>query len=295
MFRLFCIIILLTLNTLTANASPENNIKAIVNHETITVEELLMRKIVMRTINGMGQLPPEQEKAFTDSILQGMIQDKIILQTSQQMGIYATDDEVNEYIATLEQRNQMPAHYMRDNLPKEMFSDFTKKIRNNVLKTKLIQRVVTPNISIPRRTTDKMAILADGKDAELSLYIATTDNAHNADFNKIQKLRSKLFQLKCFDPKTEAKYQEFQKIDTTLSQLTAKQASIIRDIEVGQVSSIIKDGEHLQAMKLCAKRLQEYGPEEQQKMLAFVGNHKLQLQAERYLKSLHRRSYIKIK
>lgn len=295
MFRLFCIIILLVLNSTKANTALENNIKAIVNHEVITVEELLMRKIVTRTINGMEQLSPEQEKAFTDSILDAMILDKIIRQTSQQMGVYATEDEINEYIANIEQKNNMPANYMRNNLPEEMFKDFAEKIRDNLLKTKLVQRVVAPNITISRRITDKMAILAGGKDADISLYIAKTTGANNLDFQNIQKMRSKLFSLKCFDPHTEAASQEFEKIDMKLSQLTTKQASIIRDIEVGQVSSIIKDGDNLQALKLCAKKLKDYGQDEQQKMLMFVGNHKLQLQAERYIKSLQKRSFVKVK
>ncbi len=85
----------------------ESRIVAVVNNEVITADDVAGRlMLVMRS----SDIPdtPENQQRLAPRILRQMIDEKLELQEATRLNVKVSDDEINDALANLEQRNNMP-------------------------------------------------------------------------------------------------------------------------------------------------------------------------------------------
>jgi len=114
--------------------------------------------------------PPSSEQATTLrlNILKELVNQELMMQRAQKLGLLATDEEVESKVA------EMKAPYTQEEFDKRLkergitLDDFKRDLRRNLTITKVINKEVTSKITI--------------SDADISSYY----NAHKAEFNLVE-------------------------------------------------------------------------------------------------------------
>jgi len=123
-----------------------DGIAAVVNNEIITMRELQQRMASNRMTTG-GQSQAQQ------TVLQAMIDEKLMRQDAEQYGIKVTDAQVSEAMANIAQRNNLPPEKLRPAIEQMglNWNDYIRNLRNEMvmeeLRTKIIQSRVNVNES----------------------------------------------------------------------------------------------------------------------------------------------------
>lgn len=123
-----------------------DGIAAVVNNEIITMRELQQRMASNRMTTG-GQSQAQQ------TVLQAMIDEKLMRQDAELYGIKVTDAQVSQAMANIAQRNNLPPEKLRPAIEQMglNWNDYIRNLRNEMvmeeLRTKIIQSRVNVNES----------------------------------------------------------------------------------------------------------------------------------------------------
>src|SRR5208282_1417286 len=109
MSRLLVCLLLLILAAAPVRDSlaQESRIVAVVNNDVITADDVAGRlMLVMRS----SDIPdtPENQQRLAPRVLRQMIDEKLELQEATRLNVKVSDEEINDALASLEQRNNMP-------------------------------------------------------------------------------------------------------------------------------------------------------------------------------------------
>jgi len=147
------------------SASPE--VMARVDGREITRAEV--QKYFENQTAGAPQAPAgEQANSLRLSILRQLIDDEILMQRAEKLGLLATDEEVNRKL------NEIKAPYTQEEFNKRLqekkitLDDFKHDLRRSLTVDKVLNREITSKINI--------------SDQDISSYY----NAHKAEFNLIE-------------------------------------------------------------------------------------------------------------
>jgi len=147
------------------NASPE--VMARVDGREITRAEV--QKYFENQTAGAPQAPAgEQANSLRLSILRQLIDDEILMQRAEKLGLLATDEEVNRKL------NEIKAPYTQEEFNKRLqekkitLDDFKHDLRRSLTVDKVLNREITSKINI--------------SDQDISSYY----NAHKGEFNLIE-------------------------------------------------------------------------------------------------------------
>ncbi|HLX75259.1 MAG TPA: SurA N-terminal domain-containing protein [Terriglobales bacterium] len=147
------------------DASPD--VMARVNGRDITRAEV--QKYFDNQTAGAPQQPSgEQASSLRLSILRQLIDDEILMQRAEKLGLLATDEEVNRRL------NEIKAPYTKEEFDKRLqdkkitLDDFKRDLRRSLTVDKVLNREITSKINI----TDQ--------------DIANYYNAHKSEFNLIE-------------------------------------------------------------------------------------------------------------
>lgn len=161
MYRLHPLIALLTL-AIWSSAPAQGTLReidrivAIVNDDVIVESELRARlRDVRAQLRESGtQAPPEE--ALARQVLERLIVDKLQLQRASETGLRVEDDELNNAIASIAERNRLTIRQFRDVLERDNvdFAQFREQVRNEILLTRVRQRAVERRVSVSDREID---------------------------------------------------------------------------------------------------------------------------------------------
>ena len=121
-----------------------------------------------QTAESPQQPSSEQATSLRLNILKELINQELMMQRAQKLGLLATDEEVDSKLA------EMKAPYTQEEFDKRLkergitLDDFKRDLRRNLTITKVINKEVTSKITI--------------SDADISSYY----NAHKAEFNLVE-------------------------------------------------------------------------------------------------------------
>ncbi len=143
------------------------DVMAKVNGKKITREEV-EKYYKNQTTGSNQQLTGEQATILRLNILKGLIEDEIMLQRAQKLGLLATDEEVDSKLA------EIKAPYTQEEFDKRLkeraltLDDFKRELRRSLTVDKVLNKEIKSKISI--------------SDADVSKYY----NEHKAEFNLIE-------------------------------------------------------------------------------------------------------------
>ncbi|HUZ74351.1 MAG TPA: peptidylprolyl isomerase [Stellaceae bacterium] len=178
-----------------AAPAQESHIVAVVNSEIITNDDLAARlKLVLASSN----LPdtPENEKRLSAQVLRALIDEKLEMQEAKRLSISVPKSEVDDAIANIEKRNNMPkggldAYFKAHGIPRSTLVD---QITATLAFGKIVHSRVSEDVSVSEdEVNDAMKRLkADiGKpQSRVSEIFLAVDNPSEAD--KVLDLANRL-------------------------------------------------------------------------------------------------------
>ncbi len=109
MSRLLACLLLLLLAAAPVRDSlaQESRIVAVVNNDVITTDDVAGRLVLVMRSSDIPDTP-ENRQRLAPRILRQMIDEKLELQEAARLNVKVSDDEINDALASLEQRNNMP-------------------------------------------------------------------------------------------------------------------------------------------------------------------------------------------
>ncbi|UVE17387.1 peptidylprolyl isomerase [Pseudomonas sp. LS44] len=140
-----------TLSTLAhAEVQPLNRVVAIVDNDVIMQSQLDQRlREVQQTIAKRGAaLPPEH--VLSQQVLERLIIEDIQLQIGERSGIRITDEELNQAIGTIAQRNNMSVEQFRAALSQDglSYDDARDQVRREMIISRVRQRRVAERVQV---------------------------------------------------------------------------------------------------------------------------------------------------
>lgn len=143
--------VLLGSGAASAAEQPLDRIVATVNNDVITQNQLNQRvAVVKRTILQRGAALPDNEDELRKQVLERLIVENLQLQIGDRAGIRITDEELNQAIGTIAQRNgmgidQFKAALMRDGTS---YDDAREQVRSDMIINKVRQNRVAARIQV---------------------------------------------------------------------------------------------------------------------------------------------------
>ncbi|YCH21349.1 peptidylprolyl isomerase [Pseudomonas sp. D1-3] len=133
-----------------ADVQPLNRVVAIVDNDVIMQTQLDARvREVQQTIAKRGaEVPPAN--ILTQQVLDRLILENIQLQMGERSGIRISDEELNQAMATIAQRNGMTLEQFRDALAKDglSFNDARDQVSREMIISRVRQRRVAERIQV---------------------------------------------------------------------------------------------------------------------------------------------------
>jgi len=133
-----------------AEVQPLNRVVAIVDNDVVMQSQLDTRlREVQQTIGQRGAaLPPEH--VLSQQVLERLIIENIQLQIADRSGIRITDEELNQALGTIAQRNGMSLEQFRAALAKDglSYTDARDQVRREMLISRVRQRRVAERIQV---------------------------------------------------------------------------------------------------------------------------------------------------
>lgn len=166
-FRLILTISMLALTTASpviVSAQPKSvvpvrlvdRVIAIVNQDIITESELNRRERQFReNMRREGVTPPEP-KVMREQVLDRMINDRVLLQRAQEVGVRVDDLTVDRSLARIADQNGLSLSGLRNQLEAEgtSFDSFRQDIRDEIILTRLRERDVDSRLQITESEVD---------------------------------------------------------------------------------------------------------------------------------------------
>lgn len=186
-------VLFLALPGLTALLSPAvaakttddlDRIAVIVNDDVITRGEIEARLPMIKQQLTLQRIQPPSDEVLQKQVLERMIMERIQLQLAGQMGIKATENQVDQAILNLAKQNQMDVKQFTDALQKQGVAPakFREQIRAEITLQQLFEREISDRVFVSESEVN--TFLAGEKDpaadAEYHLshiFIALPDKA----------------------------------------------------------------------------------------------------------------------
>jgi peptidyl-prolyl cis-trans isomerase SurA len=136
--------------TAQAQVRPLDRVVAIVDNDVVMQSQLDARlREVQQTIDKRGgSLPPEH--VLSQQVLERLIIENIQLQIGERSGIRITDEELNQAMGTIAQRNGMSLEQFREALARDglSYADARDQVRREMIISRVRQRRVAERIQV---------------------------------------------------------------------------------------------------------------------------------------------------
>ncbi len=151
-----------------------DSIVAIVNDDIITRRELdFAITAAEMQIRQRGDSPPPRE-ALENQVLERLILNQLQLRATEQNGIVVDDQTVNAAMESIARQNNITLSQLSEILEQDGFSfaKFREQIRNELLTTRLRQKVVESRIQISEKEVDNWLASSAGRIANSEYHLA---------------------------------------------------------------------------------------------------------------------------
>jgi peptidyl-prolyl cis-trans isomerase SurA len=165
---------LLLLCSTTVNAAMLIKTVAMVNNGAVTSYQLDKKMATAMALEtNRNQLSQEDHSALRTEVLNSMIEDLLVEQRIQELGLSVSDQELESAIEDVQRQNKLTDEQLKTALEAQgtSFADYRKDLRKEILRYKLIAREVRSKVEVTK--------------AEIRAYFT----AHEADYMTEPTLR----------------------------------------------------------------------------------------------------------
>jgi len=253
-----------------AQQQPIDRIAAVVDEDVVLRSELdrAVANITTQYAGRENQLPPRD--VLEKQVLERLILMKLQVARAQQTGVRVTDQEVDQAIAGVAQQNRVSTEQLRQQLASNgtSYDDFRSSIRDELTVQRMRQRFAQGRISVSEAEID--AALAAQKNAGSQYHLAHILVAlpEGATPEQIATAQKKIEGVQALISKGEMEFSAaaVRYSDSpnaleggdlgwrSLDEIPSAFASLIRDMQPGQVGAPIRGPSGFQLLKLVEVR-----------------------------------------
>jgi len=208
----FIVFSILLMSSTFSSAETVTRIAAVVNDEIITTFQL--EKEVEKALHDPRVTPPsteEERESFRRQVLDRLIEEALVRQRVEELGLQVGDEEVDEAIADVERSNRISREKLIEALAEQglEFKEYRENLRQQILRFKLLGREVNAkvDVTIPEIEQYYREHLEDFRArpfvrlSRLSFYIPSKASAVQKGvlFDKAIKARQRLLSGENFD------------------------------------------------------------------------------------------------
>ncbi|MGH6916167.1 MAG: SurA N-terminal domain-containing protein, partial [Geminicoccaceae bacterium] len=126
----------------------QQRIAAVVNDEVVSVQDLDDRLDLVMFTSGVDDTP-QARQGLTPQVLRGLVEEALQLQEAQRLGITVQDQEMNQALANIAERNNMDLPGMRRLLADAgiNFETLLAQIRSQIAWVKVVNQQVRPRVN----------------------------------------------------------------------------------------------------------------------------------------------------
>ena len=272
----------------------KSDIVALVNDKPITLYDFNARKKMAITLNKIDVSNAAVEHQLNKDIVNILIEEEILNQYADKLGNKISKEEVDGAIATIEQRNNMPKGHLIQYI-QEMGVDtnsFKQQIRGELIKYNIINSL-SNSVSISPSEIDVAYINSGTGDFTTESWIFTSFDELDQSLKKMEKLKKQLPNCSKVEEKMYKDFAKAEKFTGKIKSLDDKTKSVILDTKSGKTSNIYQEAGKFKLVLVCSKKSSVSG-EDENKVRAFLSNHKMSRKAAKFFKDLRAKAYIKI-
>ncbi|MDL0431116.1 peptidylprolyl isomerase [Marinobacter sp. TBZ242] len=266
-----CARILLALMVVTLSATVQaerkllDQVVAVVNDDVILESELEARiNTIVGRLSAQGTgLPPRD--ILEERVLEQLITESIQLQMADRAGMRISDNELNETMASIAQRNNMTLEQFEQQLNQEgvTYREAREQIRNEMITSRVQQRQVGNRVRVTDREVENYLEATSGDGASNAEYRLAHILVEVEDFNdeeevgeareKVERLREEIVQGRDFREVAVAESDAGNALEggdmgwRAENQLPSLVADVVPELEPGTVSPVLENssGFHL--------------------------------------------------
>lgn len=291
MNKLLCFFLILFSATAFAKMP---DIIALVNDKPITKYDLETRKQMARVLNNIDSSDPSLEARLNSDIINILIEEELLNQHAQKVGGTISEEEINQSIETIEQRNNMSKGGMRTYLVEKNvdIDSFRKQIKGELLKHNIINSL-SRSVSVSPTELDVAIINSGNQDFNVEAWVFTSRKSEDKDLRNMQLLKKRLIACDKVVDKLYVEFADGEKFDRKLLEMPVKTQSIILDTKVGSSSSIYKEDDKFKMVLVCKKNT-DVSNGDLNKLKSFLSNKKMSKKAVKFFRDLRSQAYVKI-
>lgn len=188
--------------TAHAEVRPLDRVVAIVDNDVVMQSQLdaRLREVQQTIAKRGGALPPEH--VLSQQVLERLIIENIQLQIGDRSGIRITDEELNQAMGTIAQRNGMSLEQFRQALSRDglSYTDARDQVRREMIISRVRQRRVAERIQVTDQEVQNFLASDLGK-AQLSeeyrlanILIPVSEGASSSEIQAAERQSQELYQ-----------------------------------------------------------------------------------------------------
>jgi parvulin-like peptidyl-prolyl isomerase len=279
--------------SVSANAVPD--IVAIVNNQPITAYDLNARKKMIKVINNVEDNTSQIDKQVTALALKSLIDEEILFDHAKTVKGKVTEQEIDDAISDIEQKNKMPKGHLTELLKSNDVSvgSFRSQIKSEIIKMNIISGF-SRSINVTPREIDSVVLTDNQREVGVEAVVFVSNDKTDSTFAKMHSLQKKI--KNCHNVK-ESLYNNFATKETynqNISRFNPKLQAVMKDLQVNKVSNVIESDEGFKIVVLCKKHIKFLNDQENELVVNFLTNRKISQKAKEFLSNLHKKASIKI-
>lgn len=262
---LLALMVVILSATVQAERKLLDQVVAVVNDDVILQSELEARiNTIVGRLRAQGTgLPPRD--ILEERVLEQLITESIQLQMADRAGMRISDNELNETMASIAQRNNMTLQQFEQQLGQEgvTYREAREQIRNEMITSRVQQRQVGNRVRVTDREVENYleATAGDGSsnaEFQLAHILVEVENFNDQEQvtearNKIERLRQEIADGRDFREVAVAESDASSALEggdmgwRAENQLPSLVADVVPQLETGAVSQVLENrsGFHL--------------------------------------------------
>lgn len=291
MKQLLSIIILLVFSL--SAMGQKHDIVAIVNDEPITFNEFQARKKMLMVLNNVENLSSIQDKHFSDLTIRSLIDEFLLSQNYK--GEEISQEEINNAVKSIEERNKMPSGYLLQYLRSRGVdvNSFISQIKSELVKMNILSGLYR-SVQVSPREVDTAVLSLNQKDVEVSVRVFVSKNKDHNALTQMNKLKKRVKGCAQLNKSLYADFADVRDIRGKLSDLSSTEQTIVKDLDVRQVSNVFMMNDRFYMISVCDKKILDISDDENTYVVNFLANKKLSQKSQKLFQDMYKKSYIKI-
>ncbi|PCJ29340.1 MAG: hypothetical protein COA94_01730 [Rickettsiales bacterium] len=287
-------IVLLSSSIFTSSAyAGYPDIVALVNDQPITKYDFQSRRKMAIALNNIDVSDPAVSRKLSRDILNILIDEALLDQHMEKVSGKVTEQEVDDSITVIEQRNKMPKNGLKMFLKSKgvEMSSFRKQVKGELIKRNIVQ-ALSGGVSVSPMELDVALIHSGNQVFDVEAWVFTSKNHDEKAQKQMHGLQKR---FKGCDKVEDAMYAEFadaEKFDRKLHDLPVKTQAVVFDTKASSFSNLYSEGDKFKTVFVCRKE-SAVSSADLNKIKSFLSNKKMSQKAAKFFKDLRAKAYIK--